>query len=429
MARTGANPGDRQAVIRARARSLILFVPLITLEFAVLGGPPTRAGQFALGIAFWVASVVLSAALTLLLGVALGARVIWLSIGYGPRLSRRVVGNHVTVVRLLPITVGGGVLPRKRFGLVWRVFTGAYLVLPIVFTAVAAMLLPGWSVASMVVFTALLLILTATSRDAASGRMIASRVLIAPKKHTDPALARTDRAGAAAAAIDAQFGDFAQAESALARLRVEPDTEVSVALLTVELLSARGEYDSALRVPFPQPDPADAPKLTESQAAMNSARSAKLMLLAAERDPQLAAKALSMADSHLRSVAASRMALQQDRTGRALLALSTGDVRTAARASRICMARARTPLALADALCTQARVDAVRGRARKAAKRLDEAARLAPWYPRVMTVRQIVGAETATIMQQQPLAAVAGRDTAHVFSEPWSVTGPTPEES
>lgn len=429
MARTGANPGDRQAVIRARARSLILFVPLITLEFAVLGGPSTRAGQFALGIAFWVASVVLSAALTLLLGVALGARVIWLSIGYGPRLSRRVVGNHVTVVRLLPITVGGGVLPRKRFGLVWRVFTGAYLVLPIVFTAVAAMLLPGWSVASMVVFTALLLILTATSRDAASGRMIASRVLIAPKKHTDPALARTDRASAAAAAIDAQFGDFAQAESALARLRVEPDTEVSVALLTVELLSARGEYDSALRVPFPQPDPADAPKLTASQAAMNSARSAKLMLLVAERDPQLAAKALSMADSHLRSVAASRMALQQDRTGRALLALSTGDVRTAARASRICMARARTPLALADALCTQARVDAVRGRARKAAKRLDEAARLAPWYPRVMTVRQIVGAETATIMQQQPLAVGAGTDTAHVFSEPWSVTGPTPEES
>jgi hypothetical protein len=427
MARRGAHPQDRQAVIRARVRSLILLVPLITLEFVTLSGPPSRAGQLALGVAFWFAVVVLSTALTLTLGVALRARVIWLSIGFGPRLSRRVIGNHVRVVRLLPITIGGGVLPTKRFALVWRIFTGSYLVLPVVFTAVAAMLLPGWTALSMVVFTALFLILTATSRDSASGRMIVSRVVIAPKKQTDPALARADRSSAAGAAIDAQFGDFVQAESVLTRLRAKSDTALSVALLTVELLAARGEYDSALRVPFPQPDPADAPKLAESQAAMNSARSAKLMLLAAERDPQLAAKALSMADSHLRSVAASRMALQQDRTGRALLALSNGDVRTATRANRVCMARAHTPLALADALCTGARIEAVRGHRAKAAKYIDEAVRLAPWYPRVMTVRQILGAEAATI-EQRPLPTGAGTDTTHVFAEPWSVAGSAPED-
>lgn len=428
MARTGASAHNNQAVARARARSLIFFVPLVTLELMALSGPPARAGQFALGVAFWLGVIVLSTALTLTLGVALGARVIWLSIGFGPRLSRRVIGNHVRVVRLLPIMVGGGMLPGKRFALVWRVFTGSYLALPVVFTAVAAALLPGWSALSMAVFTALFFVLTATGRDPSSGRMTVSRVLIAPGSHTDPGLARADRISAAAAAIDVQFGDFAQAESALTRLRAEPDTELSVALLTVELRSARGEYDSALRVPFPKPDPADAPKLTEMQAAMNSARSAKLMLLAAERDPQLAAKALSMAGSHLRSVAASRMALQQDRMGRALLALSNGDVRTAARANRVCMARARTPLALADALCTRARIEAAQGHVKKAVKRLDEAARLAPWYPRVVTVRQIVGAQTATIMRQ-PLPAVAGTDTAHVFSEPWSVTAPAPEES
>lgn len=428
MARTGASPHNRQAMARARARSLILFVPLITLEFAALSGPPARADQFLLGVALWMAAIILSTALTLALGVALGARVIWLVIGIGPRLSRRVVGDHVRVVRALPIAVGGGVLPRKRTALVWRLFAGSYLTLPVLLTAIGASLLHGWSALSMAVMAAVFLVLTATGRDPASGRLIISRVFIAPAKHTDPGLTRADRISAAAAAIDAQFGDFAQAEAALTRLRAEPDAELSVALLTVELLAARGEYDRALRVPFPQPDPADAPKLAEAQAAMNSARSAKLMLLAAERDPQLVTKALSMADSHLRSVAVSRMAPQSDRMGRALLALSNGDVRTAARASRVCMARARTPLALADALCTRARIDAVRGHVKKAAKRLDEAARLAPWYPRVMTVRQIVGAESATIMQQ-PLPTAAGTNTTHIFAEPWSVVGTTPEDS
>jgi len=429
MARTGAHPGDSKAVIRARARSLILVVPLITFELAALSGPPTRAGQFALGVALSVAAIILSSALTMAVGIVLGARVLWLNIGIGPRLSRRVVGDHVRVVRLLPIAVGGVVLPRRRAALVWRAFTGSYFVLLIALTAVAASLLPAWSALTMAVIIAVFSILMATNRDPSSGRMIISRLLIAPKRHTDPGMARPDRSSAAVAAIDAQFGDFPQAEAALIRLRAEPDAALSVALLTVELLAARGEYDKALRVPFPEPDPADAPRLTDALSAMNSARSAKLMLLAAERDPQLAAKALSMAEAHLRSVATSGMAAQSDRTGRALSALANGDARTAAKMNRVCLARARTPLALADALCTQARIEAVRGRAKKAAKRLDEAARLAPWYPRVMTVRQIVGAETATIMQQQPLPALAGTDTAHVFSEPWSVTGPTPEES
>lgn len=425
MARTGARP--REAKGGARARALVLIVALIVLEFLALSAPAGRGGQFFLGPLLWMAATIITAASTLALGIALGVRVVWLNVGLGPRLSRRVVGDHVRVVRLLPIAVGGGVLPKKRAAFVWRIFTGTYLVLPVVLTAVAASLLPARAALSMAVMTAAFLILTATSRDPASGRTVIARVLIAPGKQTDPGLARPDRSSAASAAIDAQFGDFAQAESVLARLRAEPDTELSIALLTVELLAARGEYDRALRVPFPQPDPADAPKLAEAQAAMNSARSAKLMLLAAERDPHLATKALTMADSHLRSVAASRMALQQDRTGRALLALSSGDARTAARTNRVCMARARTPLALADALCTQARIEAVRGRAKKAAKHLDEAARLAPWYPRMVTVRQLVGAESATIMQ--PLPSAAGTDTTHVFAEPWSVAGTTPEES
>src|SRR5947209_15798989 len=123
MEQTGVHP--RKAQRTARARTLILLVPLIALEFTALTGSPVRGGQVAIGVALWLGVAILSTALTLGLGIALGARVIWLGIGIGPRLSRRVIGDHVRVVRALPIAVGGGVLPRKRAALVWRLFSGS----------------------------------------------------------------------------------------------------------------------------------------------------------------------------------------------------------------------------------------------------------------------------------------------------------------
>lgn len=436
MARSGART-SKNALVQvkaqghARARGLVLLVLLVVLELGVLTGSQAQRGQVLLGLALWFGANIVSTALTLALGVALGARVIWLTIGFGPRLSRRVVGDHMRVVRALPIVVGGGVLPRKHTARVWRLFTGSYLVLPFIFTAIAAQFVPGRSASTMALITVTMGVLLATNRDPGSGRMLAARVFVKPGEHTDPGLTRPDHITAQEAVVDVHFGDFAQAEAKLAQLRAQENADQSVALasLTAELLAARGEYDKALRVPFPQQDPADARPLTEAQAAKSSATAAKLMLLAAEKDPQLAEKALSMAPAHLRAVAMSGTGLRADRTGRALYALMSGAMNTAKRENRICMARARTPLALADALCTQARIEAASGDRKKAAKHLDEASRLAPWYPRVITVRQLAGAEGAAHVPQPLSAAPTGADTSHVFAEPWSVSAPPADQN
>jgi tetratricopeptide (TPR) repeat protein len=213
----------------------------------------------------------------------------------------------------------------------------------------------------------------------------------------------------------------------LEQLRAEPGGEFGAATLATELLAARGDYDAALRVAFPELPSAAAQAAAEARHATDSARAAKLLMLVAEKDPSLAAKAVPLAQRHIAAMARNSLAAQADRTGRALFALQTGDLPAAQRESRICLARARTPLALADALCTQARIEAQRGRVEKVVKRLDEAEKFAPWYPRVATVRQLVSAGTAAAVPQ-PLIVSAETDTAHVFAEPWSVAAPASDE-
>jgi hypothetical protein len=79
------------------------------------------------------------------------------------------------------------------------------------------------------------------------------------------------------------------------------------------------------------------------------------------------------------------------------------------------------PLATADVLCDQARLESLRGNPAKAARALDRAARFAPWYPRITVVRQIVGAGAAAAIIGLPVTDSTS-DTAHVFAEPWSVS-------
>ena len=414
-------------LIQARMRMAAFAVAAYFLEIGAF--QQRRTADFLLGFGMLLAVRRVTAALALAVGAALGGQFLWLDIGLGPRLSRSVIGNQVRVVRLLPIVVGGMFMPKEQsFARTQRIFIGAVFLLPIVLAALLAPVLPAYAGLTLVVLTAVLLVLTATTRDAASGRTVVARVFVKPTELNDPYIADPHLVLAGrSACIDVQFGDLGPAQAALGQLRAEPGGEFGAAVLATELLAARGDYDAALRVAFPELPPAAAQAAAEARHATDSARAAKLLMLVAEKDPSLAAKAVPLAQRHIAAMARNGLAAQADRTGRALFALQAGDLPSAQRESRICLARARTPLALADALCTQARIDAQRGHGEKAAKRLDEAEKFAPWYPRVATVRQLVSADAATALPQ-PVIGSARTDTAHVFAEPWSVAPPAPDE-
>ena len=413
MARQGAS----QQVKAARLRILVLLVPMLAIEFTALNAK--QGPQFFLGLAALYGVVVLSTVITMAVSAVLRARLVWLVLGIGPRLSSGVVGNRVQIIRPLPLSVRARYVPRAaNFGRDYRIIGAAGLLCTVGLGAAAALVVPGYGGATVGILTVSVLAVTLPVRDVDSGRFVVARILLPPSPRNDPALVRRDHGVAAQARTHVQFGDFAEAEAVLETLRSDPAAEWSTALVTAELLTARGDYDAALRVPFPDPDPSEAPALGKARRAADSARIAKLLLLAVEHDPSLAPKAVPLAERHLRAIGTTPTT---DHTARALYALLRGDLRTAGRENRICAVRAWMPLAAADALCNQARLESLRGNPANAARALDRAARLAPWYPRIAVVRQIAGAGAAAVIAGLPATDPAS-DTAHVFAEPWSVS-------
>jgi hypothetical protein len=104
--------------------------------------------------------------------------------------------------------------------------------------------------------------------------------------------------------------------------------------------------------------------------------------------------------------------------GRALLLLRLKKYPAALREAKLALRVARTPLTTADALCTLAIVVPLQGKAAAARKPLAQAAQIAPWYPRLTPVQQIVGqpAGAAPVLPAMSPAA----DTSALFDDPWS---------
>jgi hypothetical protein len=400
----------------ARLRTLLVLLPLLAVEVAVISGNDGLG--YAAGMLAWFGLSLVSTTLVLGLATALGGHAIWLDVGIGPRLDRRVSGDKVRTVRALPIGLGGAFLfDGADAGRRTRATNASALLLPAVLAAVAAPLLPGPAAAGLGSITVAFLALTATSRDPRTGRTLAARTFRAPTAHTDPELAGPFVA--APVYVRAQFGRLDEAQALLDRLRVIPGTERQAADLEAEILASRGEYDAALRIAVPKPDPADAPALTAARAATHSARAAKLLMLLVEQDPSLAARAVPLTQRHLAAVAGARTGAVTDRVGRVLFALHAGDLQIAARENNICAARARMPREIADALCNRALIRARLGRPAEAAKALDQAERFAPWYPRIATVRGICAAGAGALLATVPPQPSAP-DTSRLFAEPWS---------
>jgi hypothetical protein len=165
------------------------------------------------------------------------------------------------------------------------------------------------------------------------------------------------------------------------------------------------------------PDPTVDPTVRAARRSAYSARVAKCLMLAAESPVGLDAATGQQVLSHLRQAAHGPTAAGQEREGRALYALAVGDFKAAAREARIMTARARTPLMLANAYCTQARVAAAQGRHAQARRLLAQANSIAPWYPRIVAVNGV-------LTSPQPAAALlpppSGAPNDHLFADPWS---------
>ena len=411
-ARRNAQPG----IGAARVKVLLILIPLLAIDFTAQA--KDREGEFFVGLAALYVTSFITAAAAFATGRILRGRVVFTRIGLGPIVKRSVEGDRLVVWRALPLALSGLILPGPaKFARDWRLISLTGVAIYTALIVVGAFTLPLYGALTYCWGLALVLAVVLSTRDQLTGRRHAARILTRPTPQTDPVLADPRRTAAERAAVDAQFGDFIAAERTLGELRAtcaEPDE--CVALLESEILSARGDFVAALRVKMTfAPDAS--PALVAARTARYRARTAKLLLLAAEQEPARTQQAVLMADNQLKKLAATPYRASADRLGRALLALQTGNAAGGAREARIALALARTPLTTADALCALAIASSMRGKAKAARARLDQAARLVPWYPRLTTVQRIIATPAGTAVLP-PVDAAA--DTSAVFDDPWA---------
>jgi lipopolysaccharide biosynthesis regulator YciM len=103
-----------------------------------------------------------------------------------------------------------------------------------------------------------------------------------------------------------------------------------------------------------------------------------------------------------------------------LLRLETGQPDVARRAMERYLAKVSTPLEIADALCTRARIEAAAGHEDRAARALREAQRFAPWYTRVAIVRARLGIDSVDTLSDPNVAQLTNTVTRDTLADPWA---------
>ena len=217
----------------------------------------------------------------------------------------------------------------------------------------------------------------------------------------------------------ARSGDFTEAkrlETALREQYDRPDLVAMVALLTA---IARGDPREVLGTGAPlPPNPPEAAEISRSDLAAAVLRG-HFACLAVEADPGCRE---SVSGYFLPPGWRTPEILDED-LGNSLLLLDSLDRGDAAGAFLLNRANLRTARptrpGLADDWCTQARIEAMLGRERKAAKALQRAQRLAPWYPRIKVVGDL-GVAGGTGTPILPAASGLARDAEQ---DPGSISG------
>jgi hypothetical protein len=104
----------------------------------------------------------------------------------------------------------------------------------------------------------------------------------------------------------------------------------------------------------------------------------------------------------------------------ALFRLETGQPAVARRSMERYLANVSTPLEIADALCTRARIEASLGHPDRAARTLVLAQSFAPWYARVAVVRARLGIDSVATAGELNVAQITDPASRDTLDDPWA---------
>ena len=364
-----------------------------------------------LGLVLGFAVLLLDPLLETLLARGLGARVTSVDLGFGPVVSRRPGAARVIEIRAVPLRYQAKYLPgRVHYARDKRLLMGSGLVTPLLLVALITPFIPGRTALTMLLFVLVCVLLRASAKEKYTGRRVLPRIVRKTTAERDPELAEPRFADFTHTYYAIFYGDLATAEALLPTVRANQWPIDGANLVTETLHEVRAEYDAALDV---------VANYHESKRMLADLEMVRLALRIAELLPERAEQAVLTGGAFLRD--------QTHVTDRnaflsmiALLRLETGQPDVARRALDRYLANASTPLEIADAMCTRARIEAALGHEDRAAWALRQAERFAPWYARVAIVRTRLGigpVDTLGDLNAAQFTNTASRDT---LDDPWA---------
>jgi hypothetical protein len=352
-----------------------------------MAGPALAPDEVLLGVLAFIPLATVGGLLPLVVNRLLGGKVKIVRIGFGPILRQWPVGRGAILqIRTIPITYAGTkILSRAgRSRRDQRILYAARLLGPLIAVGVAALLLPKQISVALIALAVIMTAIDLASPTKTSRRSRLAWFLGAAKRpEALPANLGLH------AAYSANSGDFVEAERLEAALREQYDRPDLVALVALLTAIARGDPRGVLDTGAPlPPDPPEAAERSGSDLTAAALRD-YFAHLAVEADPGCRE---SVSGYFLPPGWRTPEILGEDLSRSLLLveALERGDAAGASLLNRenLRVANPNRP-GLADDWCTQARIETMLGRQRKAAKALKRAHRFAPWYPRIGVVEAL----------------------------------------
>jgi hypothetical protein len=358
-----------------------------------------------LGLVLGFATLLLDPLLELLLARSLGARVTNVEWGFGPVMKRLPGRRRVTEIRMIPIRFQARYLPRREhYARDKRLLIGSGLVSPLLLVGVIAVFVPGWTTLAMSAFVLVCVLIRALAKEKYTRRRVIMRVVRKTTPTLDAELSEP-RFPVFVHTYHAVFhGDSATAEALLPTVHANQWPLDGSKLIAEAIHCVRGEYEEAVSV---------AMNFDESKRMLADLETTHLALLMAEAHPETTERAVLLAGAFLRQQ--THVAGGEGFAAMlALFRLETGNLPNARGCMERFLASVSTPMEIADALCTRARIEAAAGSVERAARTLREAHAFAPWYARVGIVRDRLGIEAVEVAQ---FTDPTSRDT---LADPWA---------
>ena len=367
-----------------------------------------------LGLVLGFAVLLTDPLLETLLARGLGARVTGVEIGFGPVVRRLPGAARVTEVRAIPLRFQAKHLPRREhYARDKRLLMSSGLITPLLLVALCAPFVPGWTALSMLIFVLACVLIRASAKERYTGRRVLLRILRKSTPERDPELSEPRFADFTHAYYAIFYGDPTTAQALLPAVRANQWPVDGANLIAAALHEVRAEYDAAL---------AAIADYDESKRALADLETVRLALRVAELQPKRTEQAVLLAGAFLRQ----QTAVADRDTFASMLALyrlETGQPDVARRVIERHIGNVSTPLEIADALCTLARIDAALGHETRAAHALRQAQRFAPWYARIAIVRTRLGIDSIDAIDtvgDRNVAEITDPGPRDTLGDPWA---------